>query len=300
MSIDLAQAFTDDLRNREGQAGRAWMAALPARIDELLEAWELRRDGDLRHGYVAVVLPVRRADGTGAALKVTWPGPDQAPEAPSLAAWDGAGAVRLLRHDERRWALLLERLDPRRDLTGVPVREATAIIGGLLARLHRARAPAGIPSLAVTAARWAEEMPQTWTGGARELPRRWLDQAVANCQELGPGSGSVLLHVDLHYENVLAGDREPLLAIDPKGLAGDPEFESLAPLWNRVEEYGEGRDGVRDRLALLCETAGLEPERARRWAVARIVEDAVDRQADAVAAEREIDVHLRLLAALAD
>ena len=45
-----------------------------------------------------------------------------------------------------------------------------------------------------------------------------------------------LIHGDLHYENVMAADREPWLAIDPKPMSGDPHYEIAPMLWNRFEE----------------------------------------------------------------
>jgi len=79
--------------------------------------------------------------------------------------------------------------------------------------------------------------------------RRVLDEVVDTCRAAAGGAGArALRHVDLHFANVLAADREPWLAIDPKGLLGDPAFESVTVLWNRVEEYGDRSDAVLRRL----------------------------------------------------
>src|SRR5438067_1309862 len=42
----------------------------------------------------------------------------------------------------------------------------------------------------------------------------------------------VLLHGDLHHENILAAARQPWLAIDPKGVVGEPAYEAGALLRN--------------------------------------------------------------------
>ena len=52
-------------------------------------------------------------------------------------------------------------------------------------------------------------------------------------------STGTLIHADLHYENVMAADREPWLAIDPKPVSGDPHYELAPMLWNRVEELDD-------------------------------------------------------------
>jgi streptomycin 6-kinase len=81
-----------------------------------------------------------------------------------------------------------------------------------------------------------------------------------------------IVHGDLHYSNVLAGDREPWLVIDPKPMAGDPHYEPAPMLWNRFEELaGDIRNGVRRRFHALVDAAGLDEDRARDWVVVRMV-----------------------------
>ena len=69
-----------------------------------------------------------------------------------------------------------------------------------------------------------------------------------------------LIHGDLHYENVLAGDREPWLVIDPKPMSGDPHYEVAPMLWNRLARSCAGgvRDGVRRRFHTIVDAAGLD------------------------------------------
>jgi streptomycin 6-kinase len=83
-----------------------------------------------------------------------------------------------------------------------------------------------------------------------------------------------MIHGDLHYENVLAADREPWLAIDPKPMSGDPHYELAPMLWNRWEEAvetGDLREAVRRRFFLLVDHAELDEERARDWVIVREV-----------------------------
>jgi streptomycin 6-kinase len=60
--------------------------------------------------------------------------------------------------------------------------------------------------------------------------------------DLGARDSSVLLHADLHYENVLAADREPWLAIDPKPMLGVAEYQVAPALWNRWPEALSAND----------------------------------------------------------
>jgi streptomycin 6-kinase len=87
-----------------------------------------------------------------------------------------------------------------------------------------------------------------------------------------------MLHGDLHYQNVLAGEREPWLAIDPKPMAGDRHYEPAPMLWNRWDEAvgtGNLRRALRRRFHTLVDEAGLDEQRARDWVVVRMVYNAV-------------------------
>lgn len=247
-----------------------WVAALPRLVTRAAERWSLTPDGPALHGFVGVVWPVRLPDGTRAMLKVSWPHDEEVDEGTALATWAGDGAVRLLADDPADHALLLERLDPHHCLDEVPIAEAVAVAGGLLRRLA-VPAPPLTRTLPGLAARWARELPEEAAGLGDPVPARLLGQAVAHCRELGPAAASLLVNEDLHYQNVLRADREPWLAIDPKPIAGDPEFAAIALVWNRWEETG-GVAGLADRVAAVVDAAGLDVERARAWTFTRAVD----------------------------
>lgn len=98
-----------------------------------------------------------------------------------------------------------------------------------------------------------------------------------------------MLHGDLHYDNVLAADREPWLAIDPKAMAGDPHYEPAPMLWNRFEELsGDVRRGVRARFHAVIDAAELDEDRARDWVVVRMVLNAHWSIQDAQRAQRDL------------
>jgi streptomycin 6-kinase len=83
-----------------------------------------------------------------------------------------------------------------------------------------------------------------------------------------------LLHQDLHGDNVLAGEREPWLVIDPKPLVGEREF-SVAPIV-RDYELGHSRQAALHRLDRLTSELGLDRERARGWTIGQTVAWAFD------------------------
>jgi streptomycin 6-kinase len=257
------QAYAD-----RGPGWASWVGRLPRLVRELLAEWSLTPDGAPAHGNTALVLPVRTDAGRPAVLKIGWPHWEAEHEALALQHWHGHGAVQLLRADPRRWALLLERLH-REDLGELWDLQACEVVAGLYRRLH-VPAPPQLRRLSAQCARWAEEL------GEAELPvpRRMVEQARSLARDLAgdEATDGVLVHTDLHFHNVLAGDREEWLAIDPKPLSGDPHYELAPMLWNRFDEYaGRVRAGVRDRFLSLVDAAGLDEDRARDWVIVRML-----------------------------
>jgi len=190
-------------------------------------------------------------------LKVTPVEDDESDEeGDALALWAGDGAVRLLRRDARRRAILVERARPGSDLAGVDEEEATAIAVDVATRLWR---PAAAPF--------------RWIGD--HVPR-WLDNAARRGAPLAPRARALydglrigrttLVHGDFHHHNLLA-DGESYLAIDPKPMLGDPEFDVASFLWNPLR-YRMRAHVTEQRLAAFA-AAGLDDGRMRVWAVIR-------------------------------
>ncbi|MQA73567.1 MAG: hypothetical protein GEU88_04320 [Solirubrobacterales bacterium] len=204
-----------------------------------------------RHSYVAPA-------GEDAVLKLTDPSDDEADEEPdALALWRGDAAVRLIRGDRTRRAILIERARPGADIAVLPEERATAVAVAVALRLWR---PAGAPF--------------RWIGD--HVPR-WLDQAEGSAgaageliplaRDLSRSLGrSTLVHGDLHHHNILdAGGR--YLAIDPKPMLGEPEFDVPPLLWNPISH--EMTLEVTERRLAAFAAAGLDEERMRGWSVIR-------------------------------
>ena len=272
----------------------AFVERLPALARDLLAEWELTVDGDAKHGYCALVLPVRTASGRPAMLKVAFPDDESEHEHLALQHWHGNGAAQLLRADPHRTAMLLERLHPE-DLTGVAELEACEIVAGLYAKIHLP-APPQLRTVTSYVERWAADLAELPANAP--IPRRLVEQAISLSGDFvaDPASIGTMIHGDLHYENVLAGDREPWLVIDPKPMSGDPHYEPAPMLWNRFEEFsGDVRGGIRRRFHALVDAAGFDEGRARDWVVVRMIENAMwtlqdaarDRRAGLTASEQE-------------
>ncbi|MEV0256170.1 aminoglycoside phosphotransferase family protein [Streptomyces sp. NPDC050732] len=254
-----------------GEPGRAFIAGLPARVREFVDRWDLTVDGEPMHGMAALVLPVVRADGTPAAVKFQLLDEETEGEPVALRIWDGDGAVRLLDHDGDTGTMLLERLDSGRMLsTMTDTRKAVLVLAELLARLTATPAPAGMRTLAGIAAEMVEELPGALKSITDPGERALVERCGGAVREVMGEAGDRMLHWDLHFENVLASDREPWLAIDPKPLAGDPGFDLWPALDNKFDA-----DDVLWRFDAMTEVLGLDRERARAWTLGRVLQNAL-------------------------
>ncbi|WP_338697862.1 aminoglycoside phosphotransferase family protein [Streptomyces sp. Q6] len=276
--IDIPDGLVESQHTYAGEAGRAFIAALPARVEEFLERWDLRPDGAAMHGMAALVLPVvRAADGVPAVVKFQVLDEETEGEPVALRVWDGDGAVRLLDRDATHGTgtMLLERLDAGRTLSGVEdSRKAVLVVADLLARLTAGAAPDGMRRLSDVARQMLADTPDALGRLADPVERGIVADCAAAVREVVDEPGDRLLHWDLHFENVLApretAERGPWVAIDPKPLAGDPGFDLWPALDNRFEP-----DEVVWRFEAMTHVLGLDRERARAWTLGRVLQNAL-------------------------
>jgi streptomycin 6-kinase len=261
-----------------GEAGRAWLAGLPALLAEVCTAWELEPEPEPAFEMsLHWVGPVTRSDGSAAVLKVGVPDDGHlAVEAAALRAYGGRGAVRLLAHDGARGAHLLERADPGTPARALVPHDDAAALAALLS-VRRALHAAPVPPDGVLPP--LSDLGRSFDGYLRRfpsdgpLPRRLVVRAGRLFGELCASSPeSVVLHGDLHHDNVLTGDREPWLAIDPHGVIGDPGYEIGALLYNPLALDDPAMlDLVPGRLEHIVAEAGLPRDRVVAWCFVKAV-----------------------------
>jgi len=272
---DIPSALVETIVRTWGADGARWLAELPTVVAGIATDWGI----DVGEPFALLsyhwVAPVTRADGTPAVIKIGLPGPGHLnDEAAALAAYDGRGAVRLLAYDAARGALLLERAQP-----GTPSRElvpradeaATGAAIEVMRRLHREPPPGG-PELVDQGAAFAQYLRDF--PGDGPLPRDVVTRAGGLFAELcASADRRVLLHGDLHHDNLLRAEREPWLAIDPDGVVGDPGYDLGALLYNPDPPR---RDDallalVPGRVGQLADGLGVPLDRAIAWGFVKAV-----------------------------
>lgn len=205
-----------------------------------------------KHSFIAAV-------GSDAVLKVVRPDlPAYEHGSDALSLWHGDHAVRLIRHDRARRALLLERAHPGHDLS-TAIKDVAISVAIDVGRALWRPVAAGSPFRDVIA-----------------LSRRWLAELSELDPELVASARAVLdrielrtprlVHGDFHHHNILRrGDGWAV--IDPQPALGEPEYDVATLLWNPV-----GTAPTRERTSRWLSAfaaAGLDQDRMRAWAIVR-------------------------------
>lgn len=256
-----------------GPAGEAWLAGLPALLEECAARWSLTLGppfGNLSYNYVA---SATGPDGAALVLKVGPPNPEMTSEIEALRVFDGRGATRLIDADAERGILLLERMLPGDSLwTLDDEEEVIAIVVGVMRRLYRPLA-AGHPFRTLAdLSTGLNRLRAEFDGGYGPFPPARVERAIGLFRELTGMAEPLLIHGDLNPGNVLRGGREPWLAIDPKGYAGDPLYD-VATFLNDAPRLPEAalRRLLDRRVRLLAEGLGVSRGAVLAWAEAHAV-----------------------------
>lgn len=267
----LPESFVAQIGTTFGADGRDWLTRLPTLLAVCTERWGLTlapHYGNLSYNYVA---PGTLRDGTPIVLKIGCPTHEVRTEVESLRLYAGSGAARLLDFDEENMALLLERLVPGVMLSAMPDdEEATVIAARIMRQLHHP-VPAGHPF--PTTEDWfrgLRELRAEFSGGTGPFPVRAVEEAETLAAELfRTAAPPVVLHGDLHHFNILAGERQPWLAIDPKGVLGEPSYEVGAWMRNWPLDADDPVPYLERRLDLFAASLGTDRARLRAWTVAQ-------------------------------
>jgi streptomycin 6-kinase len=253
--------------------------------------WRLAADGPVLPTPSGCVVLVRQGSDRRV-LKILGPRSDETNAAAVLTHYEGQGAVKLLDHSGR--ALLLERLEPGSSLAELVIggddNRAMDILCGIMRTLHHRPAPAGDFA---SVEDWREGFTRYREMGG-PLPPPLVERAEALYGELAASQGPhFLLHGDLHHYNVLHDARRGWLAIDPKGVIGEPAYETGALLRNPAENssFFASPAIVDRRVRILCERLSLDRARVLGWCFAQAVLSAIwsvedgaeDRQGIAIA-----------------
>jgi streptomycin 6-kinase len=254
--------------HRSGDGG------LAARIEARVRAWGVSVETTLETESSVVAFGTR--GGEPVVLKVVRREGDEWGSGEVLEAFGGRGIVRVLAHVPG--AVLLERLDPGTPLAEPALAgkddEATGILAEVIDRMSNSDIDLRrFPSIED----WGKGFDCYLASGDRQIPRDLVEHGRRVYAGLCTTQGERrLLHGDLQHYNVLFDSRRGWVAIDPKGVVGEAEYEVGALLRNPGEpEVYAHREMVERRVRCYASILGLDPERMVAWGFAQAVLSAI-------------------------
>ena len=253
----------------ESDPGQLW-----SRIEDRIRTWRVAVEDTLetessfiafgRRGSQPVVLKVLRHQG------------DEWHSGEILDAFEGRGVVRV--YDYVEGAMLLERLSPGTSLAEMALNgrdeEATEILADVIQKMSPCRSV----HQCATVQDWAKSFEQYAASGDDQIPKNLVGEGHRIYSHLcGSQSRRRLLHGDLHHYNVLWDSDRGWLAIDPKGVEGEIEYEIGAALRNPYEkpDLFASESTIERRLELFVSKLNLDFRRALAWGFAQAVLSAI-------------------------
>ena len=258
--VSIPADFSQFIQTTFPEDGPQWLEQLPDLVSDCAHRWRLsigKPFGNLSYNYV---LQVTLEDGTPAVLKAGVPRPEIGREIAAMELYNGRGAAKLLAADAELGILLLEQLQPGSVLhQAVDDDQATRIAAQLMQTLWRP-APSTLPFRPLK--QWTRALNRI---NEQTTPLPWIlvDKAQKLFAELFTSTDrEVVLHGDLHHENILKSGQQ-WLAIDPKGIVGDPYYEPAPFLYNPLKILYEdnAKQRLNRRIDILAETLNFDRTR---------------------------------------
>jgi streptomycin 6-kinase len=268
--------FIYRITNTLGVTGKQWLAALPSLIEKTESRFKIKIGGHLpRLSYHYVTL-AKHVNGEAIIVKFGAPTQDWQQEIHTLEFMQGAGVVKIIAYEPENRVALLEKLCPGEMLSTLDDDEAaTAIAAILMQKIWRAINPQhSFP----TTSQWFARLDKLHDL-PKNFPHGFINKAKHIAAELHQEKRpEVLLHGDLHHFNILSAKREPWLAIDPKGVVGEREYEIGAFLRNPIPDIVTNMNTKKilaNRVDYFAELLNFDKPRIRAWGFAQAVLAAV-------------------------
>lgn len=272
----LPKSFAANVVGVHGERGAAWLESLPYILRDTANRFGLRLGRPFENISYSYVVRAELSDSTPVVLKLCVPNEELSSEAETLRIYDGEGMAKLLGGNPEEGALIIEMLEPATPLKTLRNDdEATEAAASLMLELRRpALEGATLPNVSVWGRGFAR-LRSEFGGTSGPFPSDMFDAAERVFFELVESAESqVVLHGDLHHLNVCASSRRSWLAIDPKGVLGDPAYETGAFLRNPFTRVLNDANPVRlieRRVRILSERLNVPASRIYGWGFAQAV-----------------------------
>jgi len=246
-----------------------WLDALPAHLDAWRRRWQIDLEPVEPPETFNVVLFGRSPRVGEVVLKLSPPTPESRSELAALSLAQGPGFVRLIDADPGISLIMMERIRPGTALRDVGMTDEETTRIGARKMLEFWREPGSTGDL-IPLEQWARELLEHDPGKHPQAPNDLLGIAGEIARGLFSSPTSrVLLHGDLHHQNILRGDGGSWVTIDPKGLVGERGYDIATWMLNPwgIPHRDDYQDIGNRRLDIFAEVLGEPRSRLAQWAV---------------------------------
>lgn len=268
----LPKQFFQTLRDVHKGKADGWLRDFDRLIYDCEERWQMKMMSpfDLSFNYVA---PAKRKDGTEVVVKLVIPGDEFVSEVDALKLFNGNGIINIIDVDIEKGILILERLIPGKTLALLENEEEAAHIASQVMKKLWMPVPSNSSSIPTTfhMEKKLINIFKKNTEGLGPITKEILQEAMDNYKSMNAMPDKpFLLHGDLHHYNILMAAREPWLAIDPKGLIGDREYDVIQYLLNKLPN-GNSTHVIEKRIDIFVKELNLDKKRILSWGFAHSV-----------------------------
>lgn len=265
--MQISSEFQNKIINAFGSDGKAWLQSLESTVQTYLQQWSLTSEGPVSNLSYNYVIKVRDSKGTPYILKLGVPNFDTRNEMVTLQAYNGEGCAKLLKSDPENGVMLLERLVP-----GTMLSEETdemIVLENYIKVWKTIRRPIPNGGSTPSLTHWFEGLKRYRETGDVQISMEHVQLAEDFFQQVMESSeGPELLHGDLHHENILYSKQKGWMAIDPKGVAGDPYFDVVSFLINQLDSKAQPKNILKLRVDTISEQMGLDLPRLLKASIA--------------------------------
>lgn len=272
MGLFLMDLLKRNIINLYGKKGRDWINNLPIIIAELSRYWELSHIMPVDNMTFNYVVKAITTTNQPVVLKISCDEKSISDEIQALNYFDGNGSVRLIAHYPAYHALLLQQAIPGITLKSLYPSQIEYVMDAYIDTMRKLHNKQLVNKNSYRhISNWLSVIDSL---SEDVCPLHLIRKAITLKNELLASMKSeIFLHGDLHHDNILK-DGDQWLAIDPKGIIGEPAFEIAAFDFMYVNELANKMDVKNIFEARVCQLANkakLDAQRIKKWIFVRLM-----------------------------
>lgn len=267
------KTLRQNITNLYGSKGIDWSDNLPAIVTALINHWglsEVTPVSNMTFNYVAKAILNTKEP---VVLKISYDEQSIINEKRALANFGPHGSIKLLDYNSQYKALFLQQAIPGITLKSLYRDNPDYVMNCYVETMQKLHHQQQLleESNSTHIADWLKALDEP---SLKQILTTLLNKAIElRNKMLASPKPLIFLHGDLHHDNILKHGSE-WLAIDPKGVIGEAEFEIAAfdfMYINELTATSDVKSLFAKRVELLAQESGLDAQRIKDWVFVRLI-----------------------------